>query len=139
MELIAVVMGAEDSKVRFNACKTMLDHGFANYSLFRPDLCDAVDVPVTLGKAATVSPRMGETAELLIDKTQKGTISTEIQLEQELSAPVSQGQILGTMTIKSGEQILKEIPLVAAQNVDRLTFGEIYLSVLRQAAMAQAA
>ena len=137
MELVAVVMGAEDSKVRFHACKTMLDHGFANYALFRPDLCDAGDVPVTLGKAAVVPPRMGGNTELLIDKSLKGTISTEIQLVEELSAPVSQGQPLGTMIIRSGEQVLKEIPLVAARNVDRLTFGEIYLSVLRQAAMAQ--
>ena len=138
MELVAVVMGAEDSKVRFHACKTMLDHGFANYALFRPDLCDAGDVPVTLGKAAVVPPRMGENTELLIDKSLKGTISTEIQLVEELPAPVSQGQPLGTMIIRSGEQVLKEIPLVAARNVDRLTFGEIYLSVLRQTAMAQA-
>ena len=80
---------------------------------------------------------MGENTELLIEKSQKGTITTQIQLEEKLPAPVSQGQSLGTMIIKSGEQVLKAIPLVAARNVDRLTFGEIYLSVLRQAAMAQ--
>ena len=139
MELIAVVMGAEDSKVRFNACKTMLDHGFANYAVFQPDLCEIGEVPVILGKSATVQPRMGETPELLIDKSQKGSISTEIQLEGELPAPVNQGQRLGTMLVKSGEQVLKEIPLVAAQGVDRLGFGDIYTGVLRKVAMANAA
>jgi len=49
---------------------------------------------------------------------------------------VSQGQRLGTITVRSGEQILKEIPLVAAEGVARLTFGEIFLHVLRRAAMA---
>ena len=137
MELIAVVMGAEDSKVRFNACKTMLDHGFANYAIYRPDLCDVGEVPVILGKSASVQPRMGESPELLIDKAQKGTISTQVQMAQELPAPVSQGQALGSMIIKSGDQILAEIPLVASRNVEQLTLGEIYLSVLRQAAMAQ--
>ena len=137
MELIAVVMGAEDSKVRFNACKTMLDHGFANYTVFQPDLCDAPEVPVILGKAAAVQPRMSETGELLIEKSQKGTISTEIQLEEELPAPVNQGQRLGTMLVKSGEQILKEIPLIAARSVDRMSFGDIYTGVLRKVAMAQ--
>ena len=137
MELIAVVMGAEDSKVRFHACKTMLDHGFANYALIRPDLCDAGEVPVTLGKQTSVRPRMGEEPELLIDKSQKGSISTEIHLDEELPAPVSQGQRIGTMTVKSGGQILKEIPLVAAQGVERLRFGDIYMAVLRRAAMAR--
>jgi len=137
MELIAVVMGAESSQVRFQSCKAMLDHGFAGYALIQPDLCDAGDVPVTLGKVPSVQPKMGETAELLIDKSQKSTVTTDIQLEPSLSAPVSQGQRIGTMTVRSGEQILKEIPLVAAEGVQRLTFGDIFLHVLRRAAMAK--
>ena len=136
MELIAVVMGAESSQVRFHACKTMLDHGFANYALISPDLCDAGEVPVTLGTAAAVQPRMGESGTLLIDKSQKNAITTEFQLEESLPAPVSQGQRIGTMRIKAGEQILKEIPLVAAEAVQRLSFGDIFTRVLRRAAMA---
>ena len=136
MELIAVVMGAESSQVRFQSCKAMLDHGFANYALIQPDLCDAGEVPVVLGKAPSVRPRMGETAQMLIDKAQKSTVTTDIQLEESLTAPVSQGQRLGTLRVKSGEQILKEIPLVAAEGVERLTYGDIFLHVLRRAAMA---
>jgi len=139
LELIAVVMGAESSQVRFHACRTMLDHGFANYALIQPDLCDAGAVPVILGKAPAVEPRMAETAQLLIDKGQKGTVTTDIQLEDSLPAPVSQGQRIGTMTVRSGDQILKEIPLVAAEGVDRLTFGDLLGQVLRRAAMAKTA
>ena len=137
MELIAVVMGAESSQVRFQACKAMLDHGFANYALIDPDLCDAGDVPVVLGKSASVQPRMGESAQLLIDKAQRSSVTTEFQLEPSVPAPVSQGQRIGTMTVKAGQQILKEIPLVAAEGVERLTFGDIFTHVLRRAAMAR--
>ena len=137
LELIAVVMGAESSQVRFHACKTMLDHGFANYALIDPDLCDAGEVPVILGKAPSVQPRMGESAQLLIDKAQRASVTTDYQLEPSLSAPVSRGQRIGTMTVKAGEQILKEIPLVAAEGVERLGFGDIFTHVLRRAAMAQ--
>ena len=137
MELIAGVMGAESSQVRFQSCKAMLDHGFASYALIQPDLCEAGDVPVTLGKAISVQPRMGESATVLIDKSQRSSVTTDIQLEQSLPAPVSQGQRIGTMTVKSGEQILKEIPLVAAEGVERLTYGDIFLQVLRRAAMAR--
>ena len=137
MELIAVVMGAESSQVRFQSCKAMLDHGFASYALIQPDLCEAGDVPVTLGKAISVQPRMGESATVLIDKSQRSSVTTDIQLEQSLPAPVSQGQCIGTMTVRSGEQILKEIPLGAAEGVERLTYGDIFLQVLRRAAMAR--
>ena len=136
MELIAVVMGAESSQVRFLTCKTMLDHGFANYALIAPDLCDAGEIPVILGNEASVQPRMGGSAQLLIDKAQRSAVTTEFHLEESLPAPVSQGQRVGTMQIKVGEQILKEIPLVAAEGVARLTFGDIFLQVLRRASMA---
>ena len=136
MELIAVVMGAESSQIRFQSCKAMLDHGFANYALIAPDLCEAGEVPVTLGKSLSVQPRMGESATVLIDKSQRASVTTDIQLEQSLPAPVSQGQRIGTMTVRSGEQILKEIPLVAAEGVERLTYGDIFLHVLRRTAMA---
>ncbi|MGM9588649.1 MAG: D-alanyl-D-alanine carboxypeptidase family protein [Faecousia sp.] len=139
LELIAVVMGAENSKARFNACKTMLDHGFANYALISPDLCDVEAVPVTLGKTTFVQPQMGASASLLIDKAQKSTVTTDISLEENLTAPVSQGQRIGTMRIKSGEQILKEIPLVASEGVQRLTMGDLFLHVLRKTAMAKTA
>ena len=137
MELIAVVMGAADSKERFNACKTMLDHGFANYALIQPDLTETGTVPVTLGTAAQVSPILGEQSSLLIDKARKGAITTQVQLEEALTAPVSQGQRLGTLTVKDGEQILKEVPLVAGESVARLTYGDLFGMVLRQAAMAK--
>lgn len=137
MELIAVVMGAESSKERFNTCKTMLDHGFANYALFQPDLTEAGAVPVKLGKSALVCPILGDSASLLIDKKQKGSIAAEVQLEKELIAPVAKGQPLGTLTIRAGEEVLKQIPLVAAEAVERLRFGDLFIRVLRQAAMAK--
>ena len=139
MELIAVVMGAESSQIRFQSCKAMLDHGFANYSLIVPDLCDTGEVPVILGKADFVQPKMEQTDAVLIDKAHRANVTTETTLEASLPAPVLQGQRIGTMTIKSGDQILKEIPLVAAKNVERLSFGDIYARVLRQAAMAKPA
>ena len=136
MELIAVVMGAASSKDRFQSCKSMLDHGFASYALIATDLCDAPDVPVTLGKSPCVHPRLGESSSLLIDKDQKNAVTTDIYLDDAVSAPVSQGQRIGTMTVKAGAQILKEIPLVAAEGVERLSLGDIYLRVLRRTAMA---
>ena len=90
-----------------------------------------------LGKAETVSPRLGKEAQLLIDKTQKSSVTTEVILEPEVMAPVSQGQRLGTMTIKAGEQILSEVPLVAAEGVERKGWGDIFVDLLRRAAMAK--
>lgn len=131
MELIAVVLGCETSAERFAACKQLLDYGFANYALIDPKPEGALSVPVRLGKTDMVSAvPMGENA-LLIDKGQKNTVSVHTELSESVTAPVSKGQRLGTMTVKSGEQILAEIPLVASESVQKLTWGEIFLQVLR--------
>jgi len=137
MELVAVVMGADTSQNRNNACKQLLDYGFANYALISPKLTEAADVPVKLGKTEAVSPRLGQNAQLLIDKGKKNSVTTEVTLEEFLTAPVSQGQRLGTMTVKAGEQVLTEIPLIAAESVERLQFWDLFVMVLKRAAMAK--
>ena len=137
MELIAVVMGAATSQKRNASCKQLLDYGFANYALFTPDLADTPEIPVVLGAEASVPVRLSESAALLIDKGQRSGITTETALEESTPAPVSRGQRLGTLRVKAGDQLLSEIPLVAAEGIPRLTWGELFCKVLARVAMAK--
>ena len=137
MELIAVVMGAQTSQARNAACKSLLDYGFANFAVISPELTETEPVPVRLGRQDSVDVKLGDSASLLIDKSQKSAVTMDVQLEPEVTAPVSQGQRLGTLTVKSGEQVLSQVPLVAAEPVDRLTWGSLFLRVLGRAAMAK--
>ena len=137
LELIAVVMGCATSNERTAACKGMLDYGFANFAVVMPALEDAYTVPVELGSTRTVTVQLGDAAGLLIDKAQKSGITTEAALEEMVAAPVSRGQRLGTLTVRSGEQILAQIPLVAAESVERLTWGDLIVKILKQIAMAR--
>ena len=137
LELIAVVMGAETSAKRNESCKQLLDYGFANYALYTPELTEAATVPVKLGKAETVSVQLSESGRLLVEKAKKSGITSETTTEPEISAPVAKGQRLGTMILRTGEETLKEIPLVAGEDVPRLTFGDLAIKVLRRAAMAR--
>ena len=136
MELIAVVMGAESSQIRFLSCKSLLDHGFANYALVYPDLSEAAPVPVKLGTAPSVFPMFGAGDGLLVDKSAKSSLVTQIQTEPFLTAPVEAGQQIGSLTIRSGDRILKEIPLVAAEAVERLRYRDLLVRILGMTAMA---
>ena len=135
LQLIAVVMGCETSQKRFAACKSMLDYGFANFALIQPEIPESAGVPVKLGVADTVNAVPSQDGSMLIDKGQKSLVTTQVQLDPEVTAPVSQGQRLGTMTVKAGEQILAEIPMVAETAVEKLTFGQMYLRLLRKVFM----
>ena len=136
MELIAVVMGCETSQKRFAACKSMLDYGFANYAVITPELPEAAAIPVKLGVADTITAVPTEQSAILIDKGQKSLISYQTSLEESVVAPVSKGQRLGTLTIMAGEQVLSEIPLVAETAVAKLTWGQMFLRVLKHLVMS---
>lgn len=136
LELIAVVMGCDTSADRFAACKSMLDYGFANFALVTAQMQEDAVVPVRLGVAESVRAIPGADPQLLIDKGQRSQVTTKVVLEPEVSAPVSKGQRLGTLTVQAGEQILAQVPLVAEEEVAHLSWGQIFLQVLRKTAMA---
>ena len=137
MELIAVVLHASSSPERFEAAKTLLSYGFANYALAYPAAETDGGVPVNLGVRASAAVVPEDSAPLLVEKAQKNQIVCETQLDETADAPVERGQRLGTLTVRAGETVLKEIPLVAAEDVPRLSFGQVLLYLLRSVCCAE--
>ena len=137
LELIAVVMGCETSQERFSACKSMLDYGFANYALVSPQ-AEQLTVPVKLGKTAEVAAVPAQQSQLLVEKGQKSQVVLQTELEEAVTAPVSQGQKLGTLTVRLGDQTLAQIPLVAQAAVGRLSWWDIFKQLMGRMAMAKA-
>ncbi len=135
--LVAVVMGCQTSQDRFGACKQLLDYGFANYALADPQV-EEVAVPVKLGTMTSVTAVPGEETRLLIEKSQKNQVNIHVETEEMVTAPISKGQRLGTLTVKIGEQTLLQVPMVAKEAVPRLTWGELFRMVLSRFAMAKA-
>lgn len=136
MELIAVVLGASTSAERFSACKSMLDHGFANYALVQPQVA-AQAVPVKLGAAETVTVVPAQVPAQLVDKAQRGDVRVQISLDESATAPVSVGQKLGTMTVYCGDRVLTQVNMVAQERVARLNFWQIFCKVLRRIVMGK--
>ena len=137
MELIAVVMKGATSAQRFEDAQTLLSHGFANYALRKVVPEQALPpIPVKLGAQATVQPVPGEGGTLLLEKAKAGNLSQSVTLEETATAPVALGDRLGTLTVSSGEEVVAEIPLLAGEAVPRVTFGQMFLRLLRTACLA---
>ena len=136
MELIAVVMGSATSKDRFAACKQLLDYGFANYALVSPKT-PGQQVSVKLGSADSVTAIPSRSPNFLIDKSQKNAVSVTMELESGITAPVSKGQRLGTLTVRCADRILEQIPLVAESAVPKLTWGQMFTRILKQISMSR--
>ena len=137
MELIAVVMKGATSAQRFEDAQGLLSYGFASYALRKivPDQA-LPPIPVELGAQATVQPVLGEESTLLLEKAKAGNLSQSVALEESVPAPVAPGDRLGTLTVASGEEIVAELPLVAGEEVPRVTYGQMLLRLLRTACLA---
>ena len=133
MELIAVVMGAPTSAARFATCRELLDYGFAGWAVYAPELPEETAVPVRLGKAPSVRA-VADPAPILVEKAKKAALRTETELAEELPAPIAQGQPLGTLRIFAGEELLAERPLTAESAVERRTWSDIFLELLKKTA-----
>lgn len=137
MELIAVVMGCESSQKRTADCKALLDYGYASYSVVRPGLKEGRTVAVHLGKQATVPVELVDRREILVDKAKRTSLSAKVELVQAVPAPVEKGQNLGTIKVYSDDKMLIQLPLVAAEAVEKLTYWDVYKIILRRVALGQ--
>ena len=131
MELIAVVMHAPTSNDRFESAKALLNYGFAGWALTPVYPDQAIrPVPVLLGKQDTVQPVPQRDCVLLMEKSKSGSVTTEISLAENVTAPVEAGQKLGEITVYVDGEQADVIDLVAPDAVERLTTGSIFRNLL---------
>lgn len=133
MELIAAVMKSPSSTERFETAKNLLNYGFANYALVDVYPNEALPtIPVTMGKKDTVQPIFSSQNKLLLEKVKVSGIEKNVTLDENVAAPVEEGQPLGTLTVTSDGETIAEIPLVAGEAVERLSYWDIVQKVVKQ-------
>lgn len=134
MELIAVILKSPTSTQRFESAKVLLNYGFAAYGLTHIEPEEPLPaIPVELGTATSVMPEVSGDQDMLLTKDKLGTLTVQTEIEAALSAPVEKGQRVGTLTVTAGDEVLAELPLVAAEGVERLSYGQILLRCLQMA------
>lgn len=137
MELIATIMKSPTSDDRFQAARTLLDYGFANYSLTTVHPNRALPpVDVLLGTAQQVQPRLSRDCRLLLPRDGSAQVHTELSLSDDVEAPVEEGQQLGQMTVLVNGELRDTVPIVASHSVERLSLPGIFSQLLRRMLMA---
>ena len=136
MELIAVILKGSTSAQRFEDAKTLLNHGFATYTLCPLSPAQALPpIPVTLGERQTVQP-LAEEGKILLEKSQATDLEQSLDLPERLEAPVRQGDRLGTLTVTRQGETVAEVPILAAETVERISWKALTLRLLQAAPIA---
>ena len=137
MELIAVVMKSPSTNQRFDDAKALLDYGFANYTVVSvyPE-APLAPIDVLLGTQGQVQPKLERDCRLLVRRGEEGQVSTGLSLAENVEAPVESGQILGRLEVYVGGELRDTIPILSAQQVDRLSVPGIFSRMLSRLLMA---
>lgn len=130
MELIAVIMGAESSDIR-NSCATkLLDYGFANYSIYEDNTTDHGTIKV-LGGIKNQANLNSDTYATLVPKGLNKKINKEIEILENIKAPIKKGDILGKVKYISGGEIIGENNIYCFENIEKITFWEYFIRMLK--------
>jgi len=136
MELIAVVLNCASSSDRFESAKALLDYGFASYALALPETPSELgEVRVRLGEQDVIYPVVRETEPVLLEKRLQSSLTTAVELEEEVTAPVEKGQRLGSLTIRAGDEVVASVPIVAPERVERLSWWQLTARILKNACL----
>ncbi|MGN0162767.1 MAG: D-alanyl-D-alanine carboxypeptidase family protein [Candidatus Ornithomonoglobus sp.] len=121
MELIAVVLGAPTSDKRFSSARSLLDYGFANYGIkvLISEGEEAAQADVINGTSDTVKAAAAENKSLLMSKAEAKEPERIIYLNDNITAPIAKGDVLGTVEFVCDTTTVGSVNLVAAEDVPK--------------------
>jgi D-alanyl-D-alanine carboxypeptidase (penicillin-binding protein 5/6) len=124
MRLIAVVMGTASTDARAIESQKLLTYGFRFYTTHRLFENNAVLDTSRVWSGRTNSLDIGIQNEVFVTvpRGQEDNLETELDIAETLKAPISVGQVLGNVTIKLGDRIYYDGPVVAMEAVERGSF-----------------
>lgn len=132
MQLIAVVLGAENSKDRFSLASELLNYGFSNYSVtnFGNKGTEVCRIPVINGKSNHVIAMTQSNTAVVINKQDKENIRTHINIPDVLNAPVKKGEVIGELIITLNGETLVKSNLISNKEIKKMSAPGYFIKML---------
>jgi D-alanyl-D-alanine carboxypeptidase (penicillin-binding protein 5/6) len=139
LRLVAVVMGVGVTNGHFTESMKLLNYGFNQYE-FAP-IYRAGDRITTIKIGKGEVDQIDLVAKKNVGATKKKgeeiNLTTEIQVEEFLTAPVKKGTKLGEITVIKNGRPLEKVDLIAAQDVARGSLGKQIKKMFHQVLLAK--
>jgi D-alanyl-D-alanine carboxypeptidase (penicillin-binding protein 5/6) len=132
MRLISVVMGTASEDARATESQKLMTYGFRYFETSK--LYDAGDVlnstKVWSGKENSVELGLTEEVVATIPRGQSGSLQATLNIDETITAPIALGQVLGTVQISLGDEIIYQGDVAALQAVERAGFLKRFIDFL---------
>lgn len=132
LTLLAVVMGAPDSKIRNRDASSLLNYGFGSCQMYEDDNEEKLSpAPVQRGVEDTVKCRILEPFYYLDTEGRNlENIEKQIQIKEGITAPVKKGDILGKAVFMLDGEVIGETDIIATENVEKAGFFDYLKRIL---------
>jgi D-alanyl-D-alanine carboxypeptidase (penicillin-binding protein 5/6) len=112
-------MGTESAKIREAENKKLLTYGFRFFETFSPYKAGEVfaEQRVWQGDKENISLGVMSETPITLQRGQRKHLKADFKLSQQLVAPISKGQVVGTVYLKLNDADIAEFPLVALEDI----------------------
>lgn len=119
MRLISVVMGTASEQARAAENKKLLTYGFRFFETITPYQAGEqfAEQRIWQGDKETIRLGILQAVQITIPRGQRKNLQADFTLNQELIAPITKGQQLGTVYLKLNDEDIGTYPLVALEDI----------------------
>lgn len=137
IELIAAIMAAPDYKTRFQDAVTLLNYGYGNCRMYRDENVPELEMlPLKNGIKEEVRVKYREKFNYLgLRGEDFSRIQRELILEESLSAPVREGDVVGYLVYHMDGEELGRVAIVADEDVEEAGFLDYWKRVWKAASL----
>ena len=134
VELIAVIMACPNYKLRFAEAETLFNYGYSNCKLYKDETPEALPrLNVLDGKTEDISLKYDSVFSYLSTTGEDlSSITKEWNYIENPSAPISEGDVVGTLTYRLGDTILGSVNILAAESVEKAGYWDYFQKLLSQ-------
>ena len=125
LRLISVVIGAPDSKTRFNEVSSMFNYGFANYlnKTIVDNSCPLnLQVSIKGGKKDSLEVVAERCVNIFSQKNEKRSFEMNFVPLEKIKAPVNKGEIVGKIEIYENNILFDTVNVLANESVNEKTY-----------------
>lgn len=134
IDMIAVVMGAPDSKTRSNDVVTLFNYGYSVSRLYKDENKDNLSpIPVKQGVAEEVNIGYKEGFRYLdVQGRDLSQIEKIISLPEEVQAPLKTGEPAGEVIYKLGDEKIGSVPILYMEDVPKAAYKDYLRKAFEQ-------
>lgn len=124
VSLIAVIMGAEDSKARFKDAVTLLNYGFGKCQMYTDEKMPSLDPISVTGSIQESISLEYEKKFTYLDTTgaNLNAVTSRLQIPDKVNAPVKKGDTVGQRIYYLDEKEIGSVNLLAEETVKKAGF-----------------